>query len=436
VEVNDAPPMTDRPEPEEQGGEIFAQPDKLWCPWKKGSCTDTLRVRGQAKGTVEISLKVPKPFELCLSNKENPSDSNAYSIRVSVTSETVKITTSAGSSWECKDPLYTLQPEDGFWHKYWISLYATEANVKYGVGEVRPAFNGLDVTVPKDELTRMAEIYYLHIQLDNNNHMLDRLKDLQGFYRMFIGALSVRREPPLFIYPENKYTFEHQLFALPPADLERTCYRLYAAIINFELNTPDFPNLTDTIKESIENSRGWCHRKLAQKAGTFGQARPTTTYLRLTAGGLEGDAPGHNFVIEVWPPGHNSPIHNHGNTHAVIRVLSGEIMLRVFPELRLNARQFKPIERMCPKGSVTWMSPNLNQTHQLQHMNPHGDPCVTIQCYRYGPDDREHHETFDFITNDNASIRHFYPRSDMDFKRFRKVMQNEAKGTYESLDEA
>lgn len=31
------------------------------------------------------------------------------------------------------------------------------------------------------------------------------------------------------------------------------------------------------------------------------------------------------FVLEIWPAGHNSPIHNHGNAYGIVRVLHGDI---------------------------------------------------------------------------------------------------------------
>ena len=30
-------------------------------------------------------------------------------------------------------------------------------------------------------------------------------------------------------------------------------------------------------------------------------------------------------MLEIWPAGHNSPIHNHGNAYGIVRVLHGDI---------------------------------------------------------------------------------------------------------------
>ncbi len=99
------------------------------------------------------------------------------------------------------------------------------------------------------------------------------------------------------------------------------------------MNTDKFPDLTDVIASSIKNPKGWCYNKLREKAARFGKPNLKATYLRLTMGNPQGSAPGHNYVIEVWPPGHYSPIHSHSSTYAVIRVLSGEILVRLYPAL-------------------------------------------------------------------------------------------------------
>lgn len=43
------------------------------------------------------------------------------------------------------------------------------------------------------------------------------------------------------------------------------------------------------------------------------------------AGLKAGSCAGIPFVLEIWPAGHNSPIHNHGNAYGIVRVLHGDI---------------------------------------------------------------------------------------------------------------
>lgn len=91
----------------------------------------------------------------------------------------------------------------------------------------------------------------------------------------------------------------------------------------------------------------------------------------------QGDSPGIPFVLEIWPGGHYSPIHDHGNACAVIKVLHGSINCTWYDSLR------KPIEigsANLRKGNVTWIGDNNYQIHRLH--NPTPTVCCTIQCYR------------------------------------------------------
>lgn len=47
------------------------------------------------------------------------------------------------------------------------------------------------------------------------------------------------------------------------------------------------------------------------------------TYLRVTVGdNSSGASPGCSpYVLEVWPAGHSSPVHNHGSSFVVMKVL-------------------------------------------------------------------------------------------------------------------
>jgi hypothetical protein len=257
--------------------------------------------------------------------------------------------------------------------------------------------------------------------------MLTRFDNLKEQFRFYIGRNPILYDPPLFIVPNNLYLSEHAIdhTAIPPSQLQRPCRDLYDSIINFRLNDDDFPELTRAIENSIKNTKGWCHRTLIEKATRFGKSNFKATYLRLTLGNREGNSPGHTFVVEVWPRGHFSPIHNHSNAYAIIRVLYGEILLKLYPALRLNANQYQPIEQICHEGQITWMLPNLNQTHQVKHVDLYGKCCITLQCYTYGIEDREHYEYFDYLASDGRSIGHFDPKSDMDFYEFKQLMRQE-----------
>ena len=49
------------------------------------------------------------------------------------------------------------------------------------------------------------------------------------------------------------------------------------------------------------------------------------SYLRVSLGVPSGCSPGIPYVLEIWPSGHFSPVHNHGNAFGIVRILHGSI---------------------------------------------------------------------------------------------------------------
>jgi hypothetical protein len=157
-----------------------------------------------------------------------------------------------------------------------------------------------------------------------------------------------------------------------PASLTPTCQKLYdnVAGARFVLDTPDFPDFSAAIKASIlDEENGWCAQVLKKKADEFGKPDPQMTYLRITLGTNQGESPGIPFVMEIWPSGNYSPVHNHGGSDAVIRVLHGEITVSLYAFLA--PEQTVPFAtKTFVKEDVTWISPRLNQVHKLHNLNP------------------------------------------------------------------
>jgi predicted metal-dependent enzyme (double-stranded beta helix superfamily) len=209
---------------------------------------------------------------------------------------------------------------------------------------------------------------------------------------------------------------------MPVANLSLTSQKLYNCISGkkFCLDTPEFPDFVKAIEYSIATPGRWCYERLKEKAKEFGKPNPKETYLRITLGENNGESPGVPYVMEIWPPGHYSPIHDHGGSSAVIRVLSGSINVTLFPFLGtsedFSSSDFK-------KDDVTWISPTLNQVHQLVNLSSK-DTCITIQCYMYERSDTTHYDYFDYLDSDNK-VEKFEPDSDMEFLRFKETMRAE-----------
>jgi uncharacterized cupin superfamily protein len=211
---------------------------------------------------------------------------------------------------------------------------------------------------------------------------------------------------------------------MPVANLPPTSQKLYKCIAGpkFTLDSPDFPDFFNAIQHSIATPGLWCHEVLKRKATEFNKENPdpSETYLRITLGQNNGESPGIPYVMEIWPGGHYSPIHSHAGAEAVIRVLEGRINVSLFPFLSESVEPFGE-EEFAP-GDIMWISPTLNQTHQLK--NKGTMTCITIQCYMYDDSDQLHYDYFDYIDN-KGRVRQYEPDSDMDFLEFKERMREE-----------
>jgi hypothetical protein len=216
---------------------------------------------------------------------------------------------------------------------------------------------------------------------------------------------------------------------LPKANLSLQAQKLYDCIAgkNFTLDTPDFPDFVQAIEYSIKTPGAWCHERLKAKSTEFNKDKPNLleTYLRITLGQNNGESPGVPYVMEIWPVGHYSPIHNHGGADAIIRVLNGEINVSQFPYLCSSKEGVKPFAiNTFQKDQITWISETLNQVHQLKNLPENTATCITIQCYMYEDTDTTHYDYFDYIDNDGKQ-QQYEPDSDMDFAQFRALMKVE-----------
>lgn len=210
------------------------------------------------------------------------------------------------------------------------------------------------------------------------------------------------------------------------SSLPRACKELYGNIKGIVLEYPENPimKLSDAIRYSI-NTRGCTlYKKLKEKLDDFPE--PDMAYLRVTLGPDTRTAPGVPYVLEIWPSGNRSPIHNHGGTCAIIKVLFGRITVNIYnKQTNPPEEKQKVIQKFDAKeGDITWIGPNWFQTHHLK--NRTDDFCATIQCYRYEEGDTIHWPDFDYIDEkcSDKTLEQFFPNSDFSFIHLRsKVLE-------------
>lgn len=292
---------------------------------------------------------------------------------------------------------------------YWVSLDAQNQRIHAGIGEAR-----------------LGTAVY-SFQFDPKQKSF--LESLTAVKPRALQIRSLLRDPitgpvPYLVKPTDELTMDDIAAGtyIPAANLSLTSQKLYNCISGrqFRLATPDFPDFVKAIEYSIATPGRWCYERLKQKASEFGKPEPLETYLRITLGENNGESPGVPYVLEIWPPGHFSPVHNHGGSSAVIRVLNGTINVSLFPFLGA-AEAFA--QASFKKEDVTWISPALNQVHQLKNLST-SDTCITIQCYMYETSDTKHYDYFDYLDADNA-VQKFEPDSDMGFLSFKALMKAE-----------
>jgi len=307
---------------------------------------------------------------------------------------------------------------------YWFSLDAQHQTLLCGVGEARletVIYRAIMDPFPDDDQKPnkafMETIESIRIVIYSNVEPLKLLRD------------PITGKMPAIVKPMDELTMDQIASGayLPKSSLPLVAQQLHDCIAGsqFTLDTDDFPDFVQAIENSIKNPNGWCYKKLQEKSHEFSKDKPNLdeTYLRITLGQNSGESPGIPYVMEIWPVGHYSPVHNHSEAHAIIRVLHGEINVSQFPYLcSLGIKPFAVTN--FHKDQITWISPTLNQTHQLRNLPDNAATCITIQCYLYDEKDDGHYDYFDYVDAD-GTIQQYEPDSDMDFVEFKKLMKQE-----------
>jgi hypothetical protein len=305
---------------------------------------------------------------------------------------------------------------------YWFSLDSQNQILMAGIGEAR-----IDNIIYRYEF-----IFKTDEERKTNKLFLENLISIKA--DDFIHPIRLLRDPisttlPLKVARIDDLTMNDiasQRY-MPLENLSLVSQKLYNSIggKKFILDDMDFPNFSRAIEYSIATEGCWCNTKLKEKASDFNPNKPNIleTYLRITMGKNNGESPGQMLVMEIWPKGgHFSPIHSHANCEAIIRVLHGSINVSLFPYL--SGDKVEPfLNANFNKDDVTWISPTLNQVHQLKNISE-TTSCITIQCYSYDLEDVTHYDYFDYI-GENGETLQFDPVSDMDFVLFKQKMKEE-----------
>ncbi len=366
---------------------------------------------------------------------ENPDGSDGFN--VTFNKDYVSVSRIGDSQQVYSDPTNKSGLSDFAGAFYWFSLDAQNQMFYAGVGEVR-----LETVIYKYEFkfdstesgvkAREANKKFLESIVkvsSGNTHSIKLVKD------------PVSQKIPLKIIDTKDITLDMLCSNdyMPVSNLPLTSQKLYNAVSGpkIVLDDNDFPQFSQAIEQSIRTPGLWCHEKLKQKSTEFNKDKPNEdeTYLRITLGQNNGESPGVPYVMEIWPCNHYSPIHSHAGAEAIIRVLYGSIHVSLYPFLCGQTETNSETEKTGQTGvkpfgeadfgfdEYTWVSPGLNQTHQLKNISQ-TTTCVSLNCYLYDDSNSVHYDYFDYLDLDGV-IRHYEPDSDMDFISFKKLMKQE-----------
>jgi hypothetical protein len=404
------------------------------------------------KGTLFFNVKRSSPFYLVVRKGEDKLEKESW-IGLNVGEKRVSLL-----SKKPKYPVETLKKvvtsdffgdnvgiEPDTMCTYWLSYDSDRMVVKYGKGYCMEKTTILTETFKQNQENEDA---FFDPTVRRKVELYDQLMIMSGIIN-FIALADVEpevdfdpsplvsdRQPlvkdsskaNLFDLDDDKFTYSS---SLPSA-----CQTLYGNIIGVDVHLdfvhPDVHHydftLSDAIRYSFETPGCVLNKKIKEKDGQF-------AYLRVTLGNEFGNSPGVPYVLELWPKSHGSPVHNHGNAYAVIRVLHGGLTIHYYNKLSESTTDdgkcrkddpnlgLKPLGNLdVEKGHVTWISPRWYQTHRLQ--NDTDDYCATINCYAYGTNDNMHWPYFDYLKS-CKTIAESKPYSDFRFKEMYDLVMEE-----------
>lgn len=373
-----------------------------------GKPVDTVHLPVKGQGVVVFDASGPCTLTFC-----DVSGVPGLQVQFTETNVLVNLQPSNEPLVDPKNTKGLVKQKDAY---YWFSLDAQNQRLYAGIGEAR----------------KETAIYtYQWLFSHTRKLFLESLANVQVENLRVSRILRdpITRSVPLYVKATEELTMDMIASGayLPKANLSIIAQKLYDCIAGkqFVLDSPDFPQFSQAIEHSIRTPGLWCYERLKQKATEFDKDKPDEkeTYLRITLGENNGESPGIPYVMEIWPVGHYSPIHNHGGSSAVIRVLHGSIHVSLYPFL--SGDELQPFATADFKqGDITWISPTLNQVHQLKNLETNKDTCITIQCYMYKHDNTTHYDYFDYL-DASGKKQQYEPDSDMDFLDFKKQMKKE-----------
>ena len=166
----------------------------------------------------------------------------------------------------------------------------------------------------------------------------------------------------------------------------------------------------EAIRVSLNSPDGALRKLLDMKACRAGINDPKSTYIRVDCFGKRIQSP---CLLEIWPGGHHSPIHEHASSTGLMKGVFGRVDIMLYERLSKSPKQVALLS-MTPER-CSWMSPDHYQAHKVYCPMEEHDFAATFHLYtdtqsdvfRYR-DESEPHDIAEFVTESDISWGQFY----------------------------
>ncbi|KAJ8048128.1 hypothetical protein HOLleu_00306 [Holothuria leucospilota] len=400
------------------------------------------------KGTLLLSIQRKSPFYINITDKKDDDSDDYTSIILWVGRGAAAFSIKNGCLIKTIEHVSTSKEGDvGYDPKqkvtYWFSYDSDNMTIKYGKGYCMEGTTLMKHTFEGSEDPESLKRFYFDPATKKNVEFYDTdpwsgRVSLAEFFGVSTESpdvlIDVEKEicfsPYPFKYDRPPIVRDSSLTNMFDIDLGKYTYSaslpeaskvLYENVtgVNMSLDYGEQKyKLEDAIRHSMEHPTCALGKCLKDKKGEFGP--DNEMYIRVTLGKNYGNSPGTPYVLELWPKDCGSPVHNHGNAFAAIRVLHGGLTIEYYNKHKTDG----PIGQFdVKKDDVTWIAPNWYQTHKL--WNYTNDFCATIQCYQYGERDDIHWPYFDYVNTGTSITDIFVPDSDFTFTEMYNIVMKE-----------
>ncbi len=166
----------------------------------------------------------------------------------------------------------------------------------------------------------------------------------------------------------------------------------------------------EAIRASINSPDGALRRLLEMKAARDGGHDPKTTYIRVDCFGKRIQSP---CLLEIWPGGHHSPIHEHANSTGLMKGVFGHVEIMLYEGLAQRPKEVALLSMTSERCS--WMSPDHYQAHKVYCPMDERDFAATFHIYvdtqsdvfKYR-EEQDPHRIAEFVTESDITWGQFY----------------------------